>query len=69
MCSVGLLFYAMQYLHDIVHGAEGVSFFIKVLRETGCVAIVSGGFLMLLEPRGKTFTSLSDVRLITVGTD
>jgi len=26
-------------LHDVVHGAEGVSFFIKVFRETGCVVL------------------------------
>jgi len=37
--QVGSLFMAMLYLHDAVHGAEGVSFFIKVFRETGCVAI------------------------------
>jgi len=59
---------AMQYLHDNVHGAEGVSFFIKVFRETGCVAIVSEGFLVLLEPRGEVSSGLSDVCLITVGT-
>jgi hypothetical protein len=29
-------------------GAEGVSFFIKVFRETGCVAVVSEGFLLFL---------------------
>jgi len=33
--QVGSLFMAMQYLHNIVHGAEGVSFFIKVFRENG----------------------------------
>jgi hypothetical protein len=27
--QVGSFFMAMQYLHDTVHGAEGVSFFIK----------------------------------------
>jgi len=59
---------AMQYLHDTVHGAKGVSFFIKVFSETGCVAIVSESFLVLLEPRDETSTSLSDLCLITVGT-
>jgi len=59
---------AMQYLHDTVHGAKGVSFFIKVFRETGCVAIVPEGFLVLLEPHGEASISLSDVCLITVGT-
>ena len=66
--KVGSLFMAMQFLHDTVHGAEGVSFFMKVFRETGCVAIVSEGFLVLFEPRGEASTSLSDVRLITFGT-
>ena len=66
--QVGSLFMAMQYLRDIVHGAEGVSFFIKVFLETGCVAIVSEGFLVFLELRGEASTSLSDVSRITVGT-
>ena len=66
--QVGTFFMAMQYLHDTFHGAEGVSFFIKVFRETGCVAIVSEGFLVLLEPRGETSINLSNVCLITVGT-
>ena len=66
--QVGSLFMAVQYLRDSVLGAEGMSFFIKVFRETGCVAIVSEGFLVLFEPRGETSTSLSDVSLITVGT-
>ena len=66
--QVGSLFMAIQYLYDIFHGAEGVSFFIKVFCETGCVAIVSEGFLVLLEPCGETSISMSDVRLITVRT-
>jgi len=49
--QVGYDFMAMQYLHVTVHGAEGVSFFVKVFRETVCVGIVSEGFLVLLEPR------------------
>jgi len=45
-----------------------MSFFIKVIRETGCVAVVSEGFFFVLfEPRGEASTSLSDVRLITIG--
>jgi len=58
----------LQYLHDAVHGAEGVSFLIKVFCETECVAIASECFLVLLEPCGEAPTSLSDVRLITFGT-
>ena len=58
----------MQYLHDTVHGAERVSFFIKVFCEGGCVAVVSEYFLVLLEPCGEASSSLYDVRLITVGT-
>jgi len=65
--KVGTFFMAMQYLHDTVHGA-GVSFFIKVFPETGCVAIVSEGSLVLLEPRGEASISLSDVCLITART-
>ena len=58
----------MQYLHDAFHGAEEVSFFIKVFCETGCVAIASECFLMLLEPHGEASSSQSNVGLITVGT-
>jgi len=66
--QVGTFFMAMQYLHDTVHGVEGVSFFIKVVHETGCGATVSEGFLVLFGPRGKASTSPSDVCFITVGT-
>ena len=66
--QVGSFFMAMQYLQDTVHGAEGVSFFIKVFRKTGRVAIVSDGFLILFESLGEASSSLSDVCLITVGT-
>ena len=40
----------------------------KVFHETGRVAIVSEGFLMFFASRGEASTSMSDVRLITVGT-
>ena len=65
--QMGFFFVAMQYLHDAVHGAEGLSFFIKVILETVCVAVASEGFFVLFEPRGEASTSLSDVRLIAVG--
>ena len=65
--QVGSFFVVVQYLHDTLRGAEEVSFFIKVFRETGCVAIVPEGFFVLFEPRGEASTSLSDVCLITVG--
>jgi len=58
---------AMQYLHDGVHVAEGVRFIIKVFGEAGCVAIASECFFVLFEPCGEASTSLSDIRLITVG--
>ena len=58
---------AMQYLHDTVHGAEGVCFLIKVLREAGSVAVASECFFVLFEPCGEASSSLSDIRLITVG--
>ena len=66
--QVGSVFMAMQYLHDTVRGTEGVSFFIKAFRETGCVSVVSEGFLVPLVPRGHASTSLSYVYFITVGT-
>ena len=66
--QVGSFFMAMQYLHDTVHGTEGVSFFIKVFREDGCVGIVSEGCLVLLVSRGGASTGLSDVCLTAVGT-
>ena len=43
----GLLLAVMQYLHDAVHGAEGVCFLIKVFREAGlfreagCMAVAA----------------------------
>jgi len=58
----------MQYLHATVHGAEGVGFFVKVFCETGCVALVSEGFLMPIVLHDEASTSLSDIRLIAVGT-
>ena len=58
----------MQYLHDAVHGAEEVSFFIKVFCETGYVAVASECFLVLLGPHGEASSSQSNVGLITVGT-
>ena len=53
-------FIVVQYLHDTLRGAKGVSFFIKVFCETGCVAIASECFLVLLEPRSEAPSSLSD---------
>ena len=64
VCS---FFMAVQYLHDTVHGTEKVSVFIKVFRETGCVAVVSEGCLVLLVSRCEVSMSLSDVCLIAVG--
>ena len=64
---MGFFFTVIQYLHDAVHGAEGVCFLIKAFREAGCVAIASECFFVLFEPCGETSSSLSDIRLITVG--
>ena len=67
-CSGGILFVAILYLH--VQGAEGVSYFIKVFRETGGVAVVSEDFsLPFVCTLWRASTNLSDIRLITVGTD
>jgi len=52
--QVDSFFIAMQYLHDIVHGAAGVIFFIKVFRETGSAAIVSENCHVLLVSRGES---------------
>jgi len=49
-----------------VHGAAGVSFFIKVFSEAGSVAVVSECRLVLYEASGETSTGLSDVRLMAV---
>ena len=51
--QVRSVFVAMQYLHDTVHGAEGVSFFIKVFSEAGIVEIVSECHLVLFETSGE----------------
>jgi len=59
---------AMQYLHDIAHGDERLSFFIKVFCKNGCVAILLEGCLVLLVSCGEVSISLSDVCLITVRT-
>ena len=63
----GSFFMAMQYLHDTVHGVEGVSFFVKVLHETGCVAIISEGFLVLLVSRGKCLPVCPTYALLQLG--
>jgi len=65
--QVGSFLIAMQYQHDTVHGAEGVSFFIKVLCETGCVVIVSEGFFVLLEPHGKALPVCPTYALLQSG--
>jgi hypothetical protein len=56
----------MQYLHDAVHGVEGMCFHINVFREAGCLAIVCECFYVLFEPCSEVSASLFDVRLITV---
>ena len=66
--QVGSFFMAMQYLHDIVHGAEGMIFFIQVFRETGCMSVVSENCHVFLVSRGEASTSLSGVCLIAIGT-
>jgi len=67
-CLGGIIFMAMHYFHDIAHGAKWVSFFMKVFHETGRVAIGSEGFFMFFKSLGEASSSLSDVRLIRVGT-
>jgi hypothetical protein len=42
---------------------------IKVFNEAVCLAIVSEGRFVLLVSCGKSSTSLSDVRLVAIGTD
>jgi len=57
----------MQYLHDAVHGAEGVCFLIKVFRETGCVAIASECFFVLCEPCAKRIPVCPTYALLQLG--
>jgi len=50
-----------------MHVSEGVGFLIKVFRKAGIMRMATEGFFVFLEPGGKLPTSLSDVRLVTVG--
>jgi len=58
---------AVQYLHNFVHGANGMCCIIKVFSKAVGLVIVSERGFVLLVSRGKPATSLSDVSLVTVG--
>jgi len=50
-----------QQLHNVVYGAEGMYFFIKVFCETGSVAIVTEGFLMFIVSCSEASFGLSNI--------
>jgi len=58
---------AVQYLHNSVHRAEGMVFFIKVFCEAVGLVIVSEGGLVSFVSRGESSTSLSDVSFVAIG--
>jgi hypothetical protein len=59
--EVGAFLVVMQYVHDVVDGAERVCFIKKVLCEAGGWAIVVEGTSMLFVAQGKPSTSLSHI--------
>jgi len=55
-------------LHNFVHRAKGMAFFIKVFCEAvGLVIVLKGGFVFFVS-RGESSTSLSDVSFVAIGT-
>jgi hypothetical protein len=65
--KVGPFLVALYYLHDLLHGAKGVCRVVKVSGETvGVVIVVEGGSVFFISLR-KFSTSLSNVRLVTIG--
>jgi hypothetical protein len=57
----------VQYMHDVVDGAERVCFVKEVLCEAGGWAIVVEGTFMLVVASGKLSTNLSHIGLIAFG--
>jgi len=57
---------AVYYLHDIAHRTKCVGFLNEVLCETGCVAVVVEGCLMLFVACGELSASLSNICLVAV---
>jgi hypothetical protein len=62
--EVGAFLVVVQYLHDVVDGAEGVSFFEEVLCEAGGWAVVVEGAFMFVIAYGEPSISLSHIGLI-----
>ena len=53
-------------MHNLVHRAEGMAFFVKVFCEAvGLVIVPEGGFVFLVS-RGESSTSLSDVSFVAI---
>ena len=54
-------------MHNFVHRAEGMAFFIKVFCEAvGLVIVSESGFVFFLS-RGESSTILSDVSFVAIG--
>jgi len=51
-------------LHNLIHRAERMAFFVKVFCEAVGMVIVLEGCFVLSVSRGETSTSLSDIRLV-----
>jgi len=54
-------------LHNFVHKAEGMGFFIMVFCEAVGLVIVSEGSFAFFVARGESCTSLSDVNFVAIG--
>ena len=57
---------AVYYTHDIAHRAKRVCFLNEVFCETGCVAVVVEGCLMLFVACGELSASLSNICLVAI---
>ena len=54
-------------MHNFLHRAEGMAFFIKVFCEAvGLVIVLKGGCVFVVS-RGESSTNLSDVSFVAIG--
>jgi hypothetical protein len=67
--KVGPFLVALYYLHDHLHGAKGVCHVVKVSGKTVGVVIVAEGGSVFFVSLGEFSTSLSNIRLVTIGAD
>jgi len=54
-------------LHNFVHRAEGMGFFLMVFCEAVGLVIVSEGSFAFFVARGESYTSLSNVSFVAIG--